>query len=282
MPIPRRALANDLEALLRTAPERRQILRWLLAGASAPLAACGGGAEVSIGGVGSSTGSSSSDTASTVSTCTIIPEETAGPYPGDGSNYNSNGIANALSLSGIVRSDIRRSIGGATGTAAGIPLTLTLQLVNTAGNCANLAGYAIYLWHCTRDGLYSMYSTGVTGENFLRGVQQTDSNGKATFLTIFPGCYAGRMPHMHFEVYPSLASATGAANKVKTSQIAFPTATCNDVYATSGYGNSAINLAAISFASDNVFSDGTEQQMASISGTTTNGYSASLVVGIAS
>ena len=282
MPIPRRALANDLEALLRTAPERRQILRWLLAGASAPLAACGGGAEVSIGGVGSSTGSSSSDTPSTVSTCTIIPEETAGPYPGDGSNYNSNGIANALSLSGIVRSDIRRSIGGATGTAAGIPLTLTLQLVNTAGNCANLAGYAIYLWHCTRDGLYSMYSTGVTGENFLRGVQQTDSNGKATFLTIFPGCYAGRMPHMHFEVYPSLASATGAANKVKTSQIAFPTATCNDVYATSGYGNSAINLAAISFASDNVFSDGTEQQMASISGTTTNGYSASLVVGIAS
>ena len=282
MPIPRRALANDLEALLRTTPERRQILRWLLAGASAPLAACGGGAEVSIGGVGSSTGSSSSDTASTVSTCTIIPEETAGPYPGDGSNYNSNGIANALSLSGIVRSDIRSSIGGATGTAAGIPLTLTLQLVNTAGNCANLAGYAIYLWHCTRDGLYSMYSTGVTGENFLRGVQQTDSNGKATFLTIFPGCYAGRMPHMHFEVYPSLASATGAANKVKTSQIAFPTATCNDVYATSGYGNSAINLAAISFASDNVFSDGTEQQMASISGTTTNGYSASLVVGIAS
>lgn len=282
MPIPRRALANDLEALLRTAPERRQILRWLLAGASAPLAACGGGAEVSIGGVGSSTGAGSSDTSSAVSSCTIIPEETAGPYPGDGSNYNSNGIANALSLSGIVRSDIRSSIGGATGTAAGIPLTLTLQLVNTAGNCANLAGYAIYLWHCTRDGLYSMYSTGVTGENFLRGVQQTDSNGKATFLTIFPGCYAGRMPHMHFEVYPSLASATGAANKVKTSQIAFPTATCNDVYATSGYGNSAINLAAISFASDNVFSDGTEQQMASISGTTTNGYSASLVVGIAS
>ena len=230
--------------------------------------------------MGTSTGSS--EGSSTVSSCSIIPEETAGPYPGDGSNYNSNGIANALSLSGIVRSDIRNSVAGASGTAAGIPLTLTLQLVNTAGSCANLAGYAIYLWHCTRDGLYSMYSTGVTAENFLRGVQQTDSNGKVTFLTIFPGCYAGRMPHMHFEVYPSLASATGAANKVKTSQIAFPTATCNEVYATSGYGNSAANLSAISFASDNVFSDGTELQMASISGTTSNGYSASLVVGIAS
>ena len=280
MPAHRPTLATDLDTLLRSTADRRRMLHWLMASAATPLAACGGGAEVSIGGVGTSTGSS--EGSSTVSSCSIIPEETAGPYPGDGSNYNSNGIANALSLSGIVRSDIRNSVAGASGTAAGIPLTLTLQLVNTAGSCANLAGYAIYLWHCTRDGLYSMYSTGVTAENFLRGVQQTDSNGKVTFLTIFPGCYAGRMPHMHFEVYPSLASATGAANKVKTSQIAFPTATCNEVYATSGYGNSAINLAAISFASDNVFSDGTEQQMASISGTTTNGYSASLVVGIAS
>ena len=148
--------------------------------------------------------------------------------------------------------------------------------------CAPLANAAVYIWHCTATGLYSMYSSGITGENYLRGVQITNSSGQVTFTTIFPGCYAGRMPHMHFEVYPSLASATGAANKVKTSQIAFPTATCNEVYATSGYGNSAANLSAISFASDNVFSDGTELQMASISGTTSNGYSASLVVGIAS
>lgn len=279
MPSHRPTLSTDLDTLLRNATDRRRMLRWLVAGAASPLAACGGGAEISIGGVGTSTGSS--DSSSTVTSCTIIPEETAGPYPGDGSNYNSNGIANALSLSGIVRSDIRSSVAGASGIAAGIPLTLTLQLVNTASPCANLAGYAIYLWHCTRDGLYSMYSSGVTGENFLRGVQVTDSNGKVTFLTIFPGCYAGRMPHMHFEVYPTLASATGAGNKVKTSQIAFPTATCSEVYATSGYTGSAANLAAISFATDNVFSDGTTLQMASISGTPTNGYSASLVVGMA-
>lgn len=278
MPAHRPALATDLDTLLRTTADRRRMLRWLMAGAATPLAACGGGAEISIGGVGSSTGSS--DNSSTVSSCSIIPEETAGPYPGDGSNYNSNGIANALSLSGIVRSDIRSSVAGASGVAAGIPLTLTLQLVNTASSCANLSGYAIYLWHCTRDGLYSMYSTGVTGENFLRGVQVTDSNGKATFLTIFPGCYAGRMPHMHFEIYPTLASATGSGNKLRTSQVAFPTATCSEVYATSGYASSAANLAGISFATDNVFSDGTELQMASISGTPTNGYSASLVVGM--
>ena len=277
MPAHRPALATDLDTLLRTAADRRRMLRWLLAGAATPLAACGGGVEISIGGVGSTTGSS--DT-TTVSSCSLIPEETAGPYPGDGSNYNSSGIANALSLSGIVRSDIRSSVAGASGVAAGIPLTLTLQLVNTASSCANLSGYAIYLWHCTRDGLYSLYSSGVTGENFLRGVQVTDSGGKATFLTIFPGCYAGRMPHMHFEIYPTLASATGSGNKLRTSQIAFPTATCSEVYATSGYASSAANLAGISFATDNVFSDGTELQMASISGTPTNGYSASLVVGM--
>ena len=278
MPAHRPALATDLDTLLRTAADRRRMLRWLLAGAATPLAACGGGVEISIGGVGSTTGSS--DTTTTVSSCSLIPEETAGPYPGDGSNYNSSGIANALSLSGIVRSDIRSSVAGASGVAAGIPLTLTLQLVNSASSCANLSGYAIYLWHCTRDGLYSLYSSGVTGENFLRGVQVTDSGGKATFLTIFPGCYAGRMPHMHFEIYPTLTSATGAGNNVRTSQIAFPTATCSEVYATSGYASSATNLAGISFATDNVFSDGTEQQMASISGTPTNGYSASLVVGM--
>ena len=275
-------LAHDLTTLLRTAPDRRQALRWLLAGAAAPLAGCGGGGEVSIGGIGTSTGSTSSSdsTTTTVSSCAPIPEETAGPYPADGSNANSNGLANALSLSGIVRSDIRSSIAGASGVAAGIPLTITLQLVNTANSCANLAGYAVYLWHCTRDGLYSLYSSGVTGENYLRGVQVSDSGGKLSFLTIFPGCYAGRMPHIHFEVYPSLSVATSAGNKIKTSQIALPTATCQEVYATSGYGNSATNLASISFASDNVFSDGTSLQLATVSGNTTTGYSASLVVGI--
>ncbi|WP_233595700.1 MULTISPECIES: hypothetical protein [Corallococcus] len=41
---------------------------------------------------------------------------------GDGSNG-----ANALTLSGIVRSDIRSSIAGLSGTAAGVPLTLNRQ-----------------------------------------------------------------------------------------------------------------------------------------------------------
>ncbi|OYT90662.1 MAG: intradiol ring-cleavage dioxygenase [Burkholderiales bacterium PBB3] len=209
-----------------------------------------------------------------------MPEETAGPYPGDGSNSNGTGIANALSLSGIVRSDIRSSIGGATGTALGVPLTIQLNLVNVGGSCAPLSGYAVYLWHCTRDGLYSMYSSGVTGQNFLRGVQTTDTSGTATFVSIFPGCYAGRMPHIHFEVFRSLAAATSASGKIKTSQIAFPVATCQQAYTADGYSASVRNLAQMSFSNDNVFSDGTSLQLASVRGDNSSGYVANLQVGV--
>jgi len=43
-----------------------------------------------------------------------------------------------------------------------------------------LSGYAIYIWHCNRSGEYSLYSSGVLNENYLRGVQVTDSNGQVT------------------------------------------------------------------------------------------------------
>jgi protocatechuate 3,4-dioxygenase beta subunit len=145
-----------------------------------------------------------------------------------------------------------------------------------------LAGYAIYLWHCTRDGNYSLYSSSVQGENYLRGVQVTDSNGEVTFTTIFPGCYSGRWPHMHFEIYPNLASATSGNNDVKTSQLALPAAACNQVYGVaSGYGTSVSNFAAISLSSDNVFSDDSAAaQLATVTGDVTNGFAATLQVGI--
>lgn len=176
---------------------------------------------------------------------------------------------------------MRRSIAGASGLAEGVPLTLTLQLVNANGGCANLADYAVYLWHCDREGRYSMYSSGVTGENYLRAVQVSGSDGRLSFLTIFPGCYDGRMPHMHFEVFRSSAQATSFANKIRTSQIAFPTDVCTSIYNNAaGYTASRTNFARISFATDNVFSDGTTLQLASVGGDLTNGYQATLVVGV--
>jgi len=292
-------LADDLERMLATQSDRRQSLRWLLAGAAAlPLASCGGGgsgstalassAAAATGSTGTTagtttgtgTGTTTGSGTGSAGSCSVIPEETGGPYPGDGTNGNGSGIANALTLSGIVRSDIRSSVSPGSATAAGIPTTLKLQIVNVGASCASAAGAAVYLWHCDRDGNYSMYASGLTKENYLRGVQAADGSGIVSFTTIFPGCYAGRMPHIHFEVYPSLAKATSAANRVKTSQFTFPLATLNEIYATTGYSNSARNLAGISYATDNVFSDGTGQQMATVTGDPVNGYVVTLTVGV--
>ena len=277
---PHHGLAHDLATLVRQDKSRRSLLRWLVAGSVAPLAVigCGGGGDET-----GSTATATTTTGGSTGSCSVIPTETAGPYPGDGSNSNSSGVVNVLTLSGIVRSDIRTSIGSASGTAAGVPMTVTLKLVNTGSSCANLAGYAIYLWHCDRSGGYSLYSSGVTGQNYLRGVQVTDSNGEVTFTTIFPACYSGRWPHMHFEIYPSLAVATNGSNDVKTSQLALPAAACNQVFGVvAGYEASVSNFAAVSLATDGVFSDDSAaHQVATVTGDATNGFAATLQVGIA-
>src|SRR4051812_16412338 len=182
--------------------------------------------------------------------CSRVPEETAGPYPGDASNG-----PNVLNQTGVVRSDIRSSFAGLSGTADGVPLTIALSIVG-ASTCAPLAGYAVYLWHCDKPGRYSLYSSGVTNQNYLRGVQQADAAGKVTFTSIFPGCYSGRWPHIHFEVYRSLTAATSVSNRIATSQIALPKAACDLAYATAGYEASVTNLKQVSLATDNVFSDG--------------------------
>src|SRR5262249_15497507 len=156
---------------------------------------------------GDSTGS---DDGTVNGNCTVAPEETAGPFPGEGSNG-----PNVLNLTGVVRNDIRSSFAGLSGTADGVLLNVAMTIVS-ASTCAPLANRAVYIWHCDRTGGYSLYSSGVTNQNYLRGVQATDADGKVNFTSIFPGCYSGRWPHIHFEVFPSLSAATNVANKIKT------------------------------------------------------------------
>ena len=90
----------------------------------------------------------------------------------------------------------------------------------------------------------------------------------------------GRWPHIHFEVYPSLAAATNVANRVATSQIALPKAACDLVYATAGYGSSVTNLSQVSLATDNVFSDGSALELATVTGSVGAGLTAALTVAI--
>jgi protocatechuate 3,4-dioxygenase beta subunit len=258
-----RGLAFDLSTLL----SRRGALTLLAGAGLATLAGCASDST------GSTAASASSATATSSASCEEIPEETAGPYPGDGSNG-----PNALGQSGIVRSDIRSSFGAAKGTAVGVPLTVNLTILDLANGCAPKAGAAVYLWHCDREGRYSMYSPGVTDQNYLRGVQAADSGGRVSFKSIFPGAYSGRWPHVHFEVYPDVSSATSTGTVTASSQLALPEDACKLVYATDGYGESVRNLAQTSLASDLVFSDGADQQLAKVSGNVSTGFTAALSV----
>ena len=186
---------------------------------------------------------------------------------------------NVLTESGIVRQDIRSSFGSSSGTADGVPSTVSYTVVDAStGN--PVSGAAVYTWHCDRDGQYSLYSQGAADQNYLRGVQETDANGVATFTTIYPACYSGRWPHIHFEVYPSLDEATAAGTPVATSQIALPEDVSTLVYATDGYEQSVQNLSQVSLTSDMVFRDGVETETPTVTGSVDQGYAIALTVGV--
>jgi len=112
-------------------------------------------------------------------------------------------------------------------------LGLTVQ---DAATCTPLRGASVEIWQCDASGHYSEYSEysqpeyDGTGQTFLRGVQTTDSSGRATFRTIYPGWYSGRATHIHVEVY-----VNGASRKV--TQVAFPESISASVYATGVCGS---------------------------------------------
>lgn len=196
--------------------------------------------------------------------CNLIPSETAGPYP----------LYTVLSNSAMIRSSINE-------TKTGVPLTIELTLVKVNGSCGVVPDAYIYLWHCDRAGEYSGYSSSQNGshagETFCRGIQKTDSNGKVTFTTIYPGWYAGRITHVHFQVYLSTLSQSTIT---WTSQFGFPQAITYNVYDSTLYASKGQNTSVTSFAADNVFSDGTQYQIATVTGSVSAGYKATLVVGI--
>lgn len=254
---------------LGTLATRRNVLAFLGLGVgSLALAACGGDS----GGTTVSTGTASTGAATTATG--EIPQETNGPYPADG----TNGL-NVLEDSGIVRRDITASLNGGT-VAEGVPLEFTFTLTDITDGEKPFEGAAVYAWQCNATGGYSMYTAGLENETYLRGVQVADADGKVTFTTIVPGCYLGRWTHIHFEVYPDVDAATNAENAIATSQVAFPEKMLTAIYALDTYTGSADNLAQITLATDNVFSDGYDLQMGTFTGSPSQGYQGSLAVAI--
>lgn len=282
LPRPTEAVYDQgLQFDLATVFDRRRTLSLLGLGATAiAVAACGGGStSTSNTSTSSSASSDATSSATTAATGSVleIPDETNGPYPADGSNG-----PDILEQAGVVRSDITSSFGSASGVAEGVPLTFSFTVTDMANDNAAFEGAAVYAWHCDAEGGYSMYSDGLENENYLRGVQVADADGTVTFTSIFPGCYAGRYPHIHFEVYPDVDSIVDHDNCIATSQAALPEAACAEVYENEPlYVESIQNFADVSIANDGIFSTDTiDQQMLQLSGDRSSGFTGSLAVPI--
>lgn len=253
-------LASDLSAMI----SRRRALGLVGLGLGGLAAACNEGAVARA-----ATGS-----------CLATPTEIRGPFPADGTNGGRQTIS-VFGQDGLVRRDIRPSFAGMNGIADGIPLELELRVVG-ADDCALRAGAAIYLWQCDALGEYSLYT--VEGENYLRGVQVADADGMVRFTSIVPGCYGGRAPHFHFEVFESLAAATHGHNSLLVSQAAFPTAELQRAYTDPRYGDSLDNLRRWPVERDWMFAGDSERETAwqtvGLSGNPASGYKAELSIGL--
>lgn len=246
-----------------------------------------GGAALALwaarGGVGSAVAGGMSGTAPDGTVCLQQPAATAGPFPADGSNMRAGQTINILTEAGVIREDIRPSIGGLTPVAEGVPLRLEVALVDVGRDCAPLAGHAVYLWQCDAAGVYSIY--GAADRNYLRGVAISDGAGKVRLTTVFPGCYPGRWPHLHFEVFASADAAVGGGPALLTGQFALPEAECRAVFAEApAYAAGRAALEGVSLAGDGVFrrNSATERaaQTLTLAGDPVAGYRATGQVGL--
>ena len=185
--------------------------------------------------------------------CNISPRETKGPFP-------------TKTPSQMVQANIKSD-------RTGIALLINLNIVDKTTHCKPLAGAHVDIWHCDKDGNYSEYGNhpmqrnDLTSAHFLRGRQTTDTNGHVSFLSIYPGWYHGRAPHIHIEVF----NASGTSLLV--TQLAFPENISSKVYSSPLY--SSRGEADTSNIRDNVFSDSLSDQMATITGNITDGYTLS-------
>ena len=182
--------------------------------------------------------------------CEAYPRETRGPFP-------------TKTPAEMIKANI-------TSDRVGIPLLINLIIVNKNNNCRPLPGASVDVWHCDKDGNYSEYGGHPMQRNdfrtahFLRGRQVSDENGKVSFLSIYPGWYQGRAPHIHFEVFDK------SGTSLLVSQVAFPDDISDKVYSSSHY--SPRGHADTSNSKDNLFADSLSEQIAIVTGNLTDGF----------
>ncbi len=168
--------------------------------------------------------------------CTLIPAETAGPFPLD---LTENQV--------FFRQDVRED-------RTGVLLHQKIKIIGLE-NCLPMPNVRVNIWACDKDGLYSGYGA-ETGKTYMRGYQITDANGEVHFISILRGWYNGRICHIHFQAYVSSVYAA-------ISQLTYPIAEKNAIYA----ANPSLytkGLDPLSYSNDGVFADGYAYQLATL------------------
>jgi protocatechuate 3,4-dioxygenase beta subunit len=198
-----------------------------------------------------------------VPSCVVHPQQTEGPFFVDERLRRSD-----------VRSDSRTGV-----VSGGVPLELELTIaqVSTAGACSALAGAQVDIWQCDALGRYSDVTdrrNSTSGQNFLRGHQVSDANGKVKFTTIYPGWYPGRAVHVHFKVR---AAANSSSPYEFTSQFYFDERLTDRVHAGAPYSTHTGQR--MRNASDGIFRDGGAQLTLPVT-ERGQGYAASFTVGM--
>jgi len=222
----------------------------------------GGSAATRASGTAGTSGASGADAGD----CAVTPEGEIGPYFADDSDARFD------------RSSLLTNLDG-TETQSGIPLTLTITVLDAEKGCAPYANAQVDIWHCNAAGVYSdQAAENTTTKQWLRGYQITDQNGQVTFTTIIPGWYQGRTTHIHLRVRSAYSDVSSTSDGANTTQLFFDQSFV-DRLATAVAPYSAEGKNSTTNASDRVYSE--QEQGANqlvLSGDDVNGYTSSVTI----
>jgi protocatechuate 3,4-dioxygenase beta subunit len=160
---------------------------------------------------------------------------------------------------------------------SGTPLTITMYVFDYANGCAPVSGAQVDVWHANALGKYSdEASEGTTGQTWCRGYQTTDSAGKVTFSSIFPGFYSGRTVHFHVRV------RVGSLDFI--TQLFFDEAQTAAVMGTAPYNTNTTNGTRVPNTSDRVYTTGSNgsQLLVTLSGAAGSGFTGEFSAGTGS
>lgn len=197
--------------------------------------------------------------ATDIPACVVRPQLTEGPFFVD---------------EGLLRSDIRTDPSDDS-VRSGTRLRLDFTVLRLDdGSCLPFPGVLLDVWHCDAAGEYSDVvgpGSDTRGKKFLRGQQITDADGRAGFVTIYPGWYPGRTVHVHFKLRTD-------AGLEYTSQLFFADALTDTIFSGGVYASRPERD--VRNADDGIYLSGGSELVADVTSDGMGGYTASFALAV--